>query len=599
MNKKKLKSLNYIVLIACAVGLICIFLFSFVFAPAKSERISSEQPDKFSTNWILRDFESENDRMISLPYKSDASAGDIVTIMHVAPEGINEKSVLTFKTMFQNVIVTVGEVRVYEYGVLNDNRVIKTAVPKTHLVPIGNAEPGDVIAIYLSSGYKKYSGMIPEISVSTKGDVAASIVKSNGMSFVISITLLIISVILSVALVMDKRAEIDRKRSGYAFAFVFVTSLWSILSNPIMELVTGNVFGIYMSSMVLLLLMPILYLMHIRCFAIKRRLAGILDVGIYIFSVFMLTGIVFQMLYVMDFASFMGVTKVFITVGLLILSLIMYLAADVYSDKTIVSALMANLVLTAACVLEAVLSLFEFYRTCDGMVLTAGLFVFMAMIMISTEKTMAAQVTKERDYALENVEQEKSHAIKRLNTRFIFSTMNTAMNSVKAFSEEDGRLIYDTSVYMKYNMKTANERAMVPFAEELKYIKSYLGMQERNHPGLDCIVEDKIIDFNVPFNTIEPLVENAVTNGALSGDNPGKIVMRSYERLDCYVIQIVDNGSGLGPDRRFTGKESYRDIKKVLKKMCGGMIEVKNKPDKGTIVSVMIPKAGFEMKEER
>ena len=74
----------------------------------------------------------------------------------------------------------------------------------------------------------------------------------------------------------------------------------------------------------------------------------------------------------------------------------------------------------------------------------------------------------------------------------------------------------------------------------------------------------KIIDFNVPFNTMEPLVENAVTNGALSGDNPGKIVMRSYERLDCYVIQIVDNGSGLGPDRRFTGKESYRDIKKVL-----------------------------------
>ena len=75
-------------------------------------------------------------------------------------------------------------------------------------------------------------------------------------------------------------------------------------------------------------------------------------------------------------------------------------------------------------------------------------------------------------------------------------------------------------------------------------------------------------------------------------------MVRSYERLDCFVIQIVDNGSGLGPDRRFTGKDSYKDIRRTLKKMCGAVIEVKNKPDKGTIVSVMIPKAGFEMKEE-
>ena len=597
MNKKKLKSLNSIVLIACAVGLLCIFLFVFVFAPAKSEKISSDQPDKFNTNWILRDFAGEDDQLITLPAKTDASAGDIVTIMHVAPEGLNENSVLAFKTMFQNVIVTVGEERVYEYGILNDNKLIRTAVPKTHLVPIGKAEAGDVIAIYLSSGYNKYSGQLPEISLSTSGDVAASIVKTNGIGFVVSITLMILSIILSIALVMDKRAEIDRKRAGYAFAFIFTTSLWLILSNPIMELITGNVFGVYMSSMVLLLLMPILYLMHLRCFSVKRRLAGILEMGIYIFSVFMLTGIVFQMLYVMDFASFLMVAKVVITAGLIVLSLIMYLAADVYADQSIVSNLLANLVLTIACLLEAILSLFSFYRSYDGIVLTTGLFVFMAMILISTERDMATQVTKERDYAIENVEQEKSHAIKRLNTKFIFSSLNTAMNSVKVLNEPDGRLIYDTSIYMKYNMKTVNERTMVPFSEELKYIKSYLGMQERNHPGLTCSVEDKITDFKVPFNTVEPLVENAVTNGALSGAVPGKIVVRSYERLDCYVVQIVDNGSGLGPDRRFTGKESYKDIKKVLKKMCGAIIEVKNKPDKGTIVSVMIPKAGFEMKE--
>ena len=138
---------------------------------------------------------------------------------------------------------------------------------------------------------------------------------------------------------------------------------------------------------------------------------------------------------------------------------------------------------------------------------------------------------------------------------------------------------------------------MVPFSKELEYIKAYLGIQCKRNSGLETVVEDKVIDFQVPYNTVEPLVENAVVNGALKSESGGRIVVRSYERLDCFAIQIVDNGKGTGPDKRFSGKQSFKTIRKRLKSMCGGTVEINNKPDKGTILTIKIPKDGYIIKE--
>ncbi len=597
MNERKLKQLNLIVVIAAVVGVLCMGIFTFFFAPDGQNKITTGKPENFSKDWVLRNYKGQNDMLITLPAKLDYGANDIVTIMRQVPEGVTDDTALFFETEFQNVVVDIGELRVYSYGVMNNQKLTKTAVPCQHVVSLAGAKPGDVIAIYFSSGYDKYSGRLPSIKIGSRGDIVSGIILGNGAGFVFALTLIAITIVLFVGMMLNRKVEIDRRRSAYAFSFVIAAALWSLTSNPIMQLLTKNAFGLYMSSMVLLLLLPILYLMHLRCFAVKKRFAKIFEIGIYVFSVFMLTGIVFQMLYVLDFATYIVVTKVMILIGLIVLAAIMYLAADVYTDKSIVSNLLAHMVLTVSCVLEAVLSLFKFYKKSDGLVLSVGLYIFLVMLMITAEKAMAQEVVKERDDALSNVEEKKELAFKHINSRFIYSTLGTAMSSLRDTDPENSRLIYNTSVYMKYNMQTIQERTMVPFIEELSYIKAYLGMQEKNHPGLSCSVEDKIVEFSVPFNTVEPLVENAVKNGALSGSTPGKIVIRSYERLDCFAIQIVDNGVGIGPDKKFTGKTSFKEIRRVLKTKCGGAIEVKTKPDKGTIVTVKIPKKGYEIKE--
>lgn len=597
MNERKLKQLNILILIAVGVGIVFMGLFSFGFAPEGQHRIETTVLKDFNDGWILRNYQGAGDDLIDLPNKLDGNAEEIILLMHKVPEDLNEDTVLVFETKFQNVQVLVGDEVVYTNGVLNEQKLMRNAVPCLNVVDISDANPGDVISVYLASGYDKYSGELGEFFYGTKGDVVSQLVRENGVGFIFSFTLLVIIILLTISLIFMRNVYVNKRKAAYGFGFLFATSLWCLFENPIMQVVTSNSFGVYMSGMILLLILPVLYIMYQRCFAVKRRFAKIFEIGIYVFAVNFLTGIVFQMLGVCDFATYMIFTKVLIVLSLLLLSGIMYLAADTYSDKTIYSNLWANLVLTIASLLEALFSIFRFYKPYDETILQIGIYIFMVLLVVVVEKEIILEMNQSKEAAISSMEQEKDMAVKNINTKYIFQALSVAVDDMKEKDKENSKLIYHTSIYMKYNILAVTEKKLVPFSWELEYIKAYLEIEGRKHRELEIVVEDKVTDFAVPFNTIEPLVENAIINGALKANSSGRLVFRSYERLDCYAIQIVDNGKGIGPDKKFTGKQTYKNIKKRLKSGCRGAIEIKNKPDKGTIVTVKIPKAGYIIKE--
>lgn len=597
MNERKLKQLNIIVLVTLVIAFVITLVFVFAFSKRDENTIQADNLEKYNSNWVLKSDNGIDDEIISLPAKVDAGKGDTILLMNRVPENVNKNSVLVIRTQFQNIIVTINDTKVYSNGVLNNQKYMKNAVPCYNIIDIGNASPGDVISVYISSGYDKYSKEIGNIYFGTRGGAIWDIVKSNGISFILSVSILVLTLVLILALVCIKSAHVDKLKAGYALGFVLVAALWTLTQNPIMQFLTGNSYANYMCNMVLILIMPVLYIMYQRCFAIKRRFARIFEIGIYIFAVNFITGVIFQMYSLVDFATYEIVTKILITLGLTLLSGIMYLAADTFSDKTIYNNFTANLVLNIACLLEEFFSLFRFYKKSDGVILQIGVYVFIILLVMTVEKNIIKEINEQKDMALSNIDEEKRKVVKSINTQLIFSSLNMVVNDLKAKDRENSRLIYDTSIYLKNNLKAVTERDLVTFSEELEYIKAYLQIQIKKNQMLEIKIEDKVVNFNLPFNTVEPLVENAVLNGALKAETAGRIIVRSYERLDCYAIQIVDNGPGIGPDKRFDGKQSFKNIKRRLKKMCGGAVEVSSKRDKGTIVTVKIPKDGFVIKE--
>lgn len=597
MNERKIKQLNILVLIAVFAGIISALIFVFGFSPENQNRIDSNHLNDFNEGWVLKQFQGGTDKILTLPEDIDATKDDVVVIMNVVPEDVSQDSVIAFETEFQNVVVMINDEIVYSNGILNNQKLMKNVVPCINVAEIGSAQPGDIIAIYYASAYDKYSGKISNIYFGSKGDVVADIFKENSIAFLVSVTILIITIILTFSLVFMKNVNVDKRKSSYAFGFIFTVALWSLTSSPIMQLFINNTFGTYMTNMILLLIMPVLYIMYQRCFAVKRRFAKIFEIGIYIFAINFLTGVVFQFLSVVDFATYMIFTKALITVALVLLSGIMYLAADTYSDKTIYSNFWANTVLTVSCLAEAILSMFDFYKAYDGVVLQIGVLIFMILLVVAVEKNIIKEMNQEKDNALSNIETEKTNAVKKINTKLIYTSLNNVVNELKVKDKENSRVIYDASMYMRYNIQAITNKNFVHFSEELEYIKAYLGMQRKNYPQVDISIEDKVVEFKVPFNTIEPLVENAFNRIVAKDSGEGRIVVRSYERLDCFAIQIVDNGKGPGPDKKFDKRYSFKDIKKRLKTMCNAVIEINNKPEKGTIVTVKVPKEGFIIKE--
>ena len=131
--------------------------FAFVVSDGGNQKISFRTPKKLDDTWVLYRQGESDEQIIDLPTKLKAKKGEIITITHQMPEDAGEDSAICFYTEFQNVIVSIGDRRVYESGVLADNKMTKNAVPGYHVVDI-DARAGETVTIQLASAYGRYSG---------------------------------------------------------------------------------------------------------------------------------------------------------------------------------------------------------------------------------------------------------------------------------------------------------------------------------------------------------------------------------------------------------------------------------------------------------
>lgn len=597
MNKRKRGQLHILAVLVLGLSVATVVLFTLLFAPEGQKRILSGKLTPYNDLWVLKNYNGNEDEIITLPCKKRVNAGDTITIMGKVPPDVVKDTVLVFDTQFQNVKVMQNDQTIYSYGVMNNQGRMKSAVPNTNVVKLVDAEPTDIITIYLTSAYKKYSGRLPEIYYGTEGAVASDLFVKHGISLVIAVTLLLLTLIFIIAVVCMKQTDFDKEKAVYAFLFSFCAALWSVVKNPILQLVLSNRYGLYLLEMILLMLMPILFMLYQSCFSMRRRFVKIFEMSVYVYSVNLLVGVVFQAMSICDFVSYMTFTKGLIFAGLLGLIAVLSMAKDNFDDPTLNTNLLAGVILLGAWIVEGFLSVFRIYAAYDGLVFMAGLYIYVILITISMLRHIVREVNREKNTVLSNVNLEKKHMLAGVNMNLVYGALNDVIHNLKEKDYDDSRLVYDASIYMQNSLKAVTDTELVPFAKELEYIRAYAGIATEKYPGLSFVIEDKVVNFMVPFHTIEALVENAVLNGALKSETEGRIVLRSYERLDCFAIQIVDNGTGIGPDKRFSGKPSYKEIKHRLKAVCKAGIEIKTKPDKGTIVTVKIPKEGYIIKE--
>jgi len=181
----------------------------------------------------------------------------------------------------------------------------------------------------------------------------------------------------------------------------------------------------------------------------------------------------------------------------------------------------------------------------------------------------------------------------QIKSHFIFNSL-TAIYDLCSGNTEAQEAIVAFSEYLRVSMGSVNQKKLISFDTELKYIKHYLLLEKlRYEEKLQVIYEIKANNFKVPLLSILPLIENAVSHGLFNKTGAGTIRIRTTESETEYTVTIVDDGIGFDANTLHDNEYKYSGIENIrscIESMCGGTLIISSKPGVGTRVNINIPK---------
>ena len=134
----------------------------------------------------------------------------------------------------------------------------------------------------------------------------------------------------------------------------------------------------------------------------------------------------------------------------------------------------------------------------------------------------------------------------KISNHFLFNTLN----SMASMALDGGLMplyqsIVDLSKMFHYTLRTQN--STVPLGKEVEYVQAYLQLQKlRYEDDLEVIykIDRKTLQARVPFNFLQPIVENAFVHG-FSETVRKKIKIVSNRKKDMVEIKIINSGNKL------------------------------------------------------
>lgn len=212
----------------------------------------------------------------------------------------------------------------------------------------------------------------------------------------------------------------------------------------------------------------------------------------------------------------------------------------------------------------------------------------------------AVSVINSQKLTFEKHEEENARVsimLAQIQPHFLYN----ALNSIAILCDMDAKKARDLTVkfsqYLRNNINSLSREEAVPFREELNNINTYLDIEKIRFANKLTVKEDiKVMEFNVPVLTIQPLVENAVKHGISKKATPGLLTITTKEDDEYFYVIINDNGVGFNMDevqeKIDSGKSiGLSNVQYRLRQMVGGKCEIVSTLGSGTECVVSLPKS--------
>ncbi|ADQ05845.1 signal transduction histidine kinase, LytS [Caldicellulosiruptor hydrothermalis 108] len=143
----------------------------------------------------------------------------------------------------------------------------------------------------------------------------------------------------------------------------------------------------------------------------------------------------------------------------------------------------------------------------------------------------------------------------QINPHFLFNTLDVINWKAKFLgAEEISEMITALATLLEYSINR-EDSTLVSLQRELEYIDSYIFLvcKRNNHlRNLNFIKDIKgndLLNYKIPFMTLQPIIENCIKHAFDSSIKDPTILIEIQEYNNNLIIKVKDNGKGIEPEK--------------------------------------------------
>ena len=182
----------------------------------------------------------------------------------------------------------------------------------------------------------------------------------------------------------------------------------------------------------------------------------------------------------------------------------------------------------------------------------------------------------------------------QINPHFLFNTLASIQALISTEPKLAEQLLNDYASLLKSNMQI---RTLVLWSveKELSLVTQYVAIYKLRFPevSLSIKVDETTKNALLPPLLIQPLVENAFQHGLVPRGNKGKINVVISQEHSQLLIEVIDNGVGLGINKSASGNKlalsNITERLQTLYKTAGQLYIFNNTDSAGVTSRVELP----------
>ncbi len=198
----------------------------------------------------------------------------------------------------------------------------------------------------------------------------------------------------------------------------------------------------------------------------------------------------------------------------------------------------------------------------------------------------------------------------QINPHFLYNTLQSIGGmALKKNAPEIYGVTVDLSDILRYSLSFSKE--MVPLGEEIKYLDSYLAIQNQRFGSrikVVCDIAPEWLTVLIPKLILQPMVENSLEHGLSEKPGVWEITLsaRAAGESDM-LLSVSDNGLGMAPDRLAYIREELakgadnaiassahiglNNVNSRIRLKYGAPygVSVESEPGQGTNVTILLP----------